>query len=75
MRFRGWILFEPVDDWEIGKAIYHCSDGKKIGWPWLRRCTMCGIPRGTVAHASMCMAGTCEDPDAFKPRAESGEKP
>jgi hypothetical protein len=32
----------------------------------LPRCTSCGVPRGTLRHAGLCLSKICGDPDASK---------
>ena len=39
----------------------------------LRRCTRCGIPRGTLRHAVVCKSGACDDPDAVPASPEVGQ--
>ena len=46
------------DNYAVGASVFD-MDGRP-----LKRCTSCGIPRGTLRHGLLCMAMGCTDPDA-----------
>lgn len=65
------VLRSALDDAKARRKARCCADHWAIGGPALnmqgepmKRCTSCGIPRGTVRHSLFCTANKCVDPDA-----------